>query len=91
MARPLYKNKKGEKLYPVCSFEENQHKLYNMHDRIINAIYDKPDDETLYEKRDRIEHVLAVSNTVIDGLIYATYEDSKLIKDLIATYNATHA
>ena len=36
----LYKNSKGEKLYPVCSWEANQHKLFNAHDRIMNHIYD---------------------------------------------------
>lgn len=36
----LYRNKQGKKLYPVCSWEENQHKLYNAHDRIMNSIYD---------------------------------------------------
>ena len=36
----LYRNKQGKKLYPVCSWEENQHKLYNAHDRIMNSIYE---------------------------------------------------
>lgn len=61
-----------------------------MHDRIMNAIYDNPEDDSLYEKQEQIEHILSVSNTVINGLIYATYEDSKAIKDIIATYDARH-
>lgn len=82
----VYKNKAGEKLYPVCSFEENQHKLYNAHDRIMNAIYDgKADYEDLY----RIEKALdAFNGYVINGIVYATYKDSVLIKDYVWAYNA---
>lgn len=29
----LYKNEQGEKLYPICRWERNQHKIYNAVDR----------------------------------------------------------
>lgn len=83
----LYKDKKtGKKLYPVCNWENNQHKLYNAHDRIMNAIYDGEAD---YDQLERIEKAMsAFDSCVINGMVYATYEDSILIKDYIWAYNA---
>lgn len=91
----LYRNKRGKKLYPVCSWEENQHKLYNAHDRIMNSIYDAQeagvDLEPLYEAQERVEKAMeAFDRYVINGLVYATYEESCLIKDYVAAYNARH-
>lgn len=91
----LYRNKQGKKLYPVCSWEENQHKLYNAHDRIMNSIYEAQeageDLEPLYEAQERVEKALeAFNGYVINGLVYATYEESCLIKDYVAAYNARH-
>lgn len=93
----VYRDKKtGKKLYPVCSWEDNQHKLYNAHDRIWCAIYE--DRENGGEKEDELQEALeklekameAFEAHVIDGLVYATYEDSCLIKDYVAAYNARH-
>lgn len=83
----LYKDKKtGKKLYPVCNWENNQHKLYNAHDRIMNAIYDGEAD---YDQLERIEKAMsAFDSCVINSMVYATYEDSILIKDYIWAYNA---
>ena len=37
----IYRDKiTGKKLYPVCGWEENQHKIYNAHDRIMIRIYE---------------------------------------------------
>lgn len=89
----LYRNKQGKKLYPVCSWEENQHKLYNAHDRIMIKIYEAREAglEPPYEELERIEKALeAFDSHVINGLVYATYENSCLIKDYVAAYNARH-
>lgn len=84
----LYKNKEGKKLYPVCSWEKNQHKLYNAHDRIIVAVYDGKAD---FEELEKIQKAMdAFDSCVIDGMVYATYEDGLLIKDYIWAYNARH-
>lgn len=85
----VYKDKKtGKKLYPVCSWEANQHKLYNAHDRIMNAISEGRAD---YDALDRIERALdAFEAHVIDGVVYATWEDGALIKDYVWAYNARH-
>lgn len=86
---PIYRDKKtGKKLYPVCSWEENQHKLYNAHDRIMNAIYE---DKADYSDLERVEKAMgAFDSHVIKGMVYATYEDSCLIKDYVWAYNARH-
>ena len=85
----VYRDKKtGKKLYPVCSWEKNQHKLYNAHDRIMNAIYEGKAD---YDALDRIERAISAFDAyVIDGIVYATYEDGKLIKDYVWAYDLRH-
>ncbi len=87
----LLVNKEGKKMYPVCSWEANQHKLYNAIDRIQLALYEATDEEydKLAEALERAEHALDVFNhTVVHGIVYATYEDSLIIKDFIWAYNA---
>ena len=89
----LYRNKQGKKLYPVCSWENNQHKLYNAHDRIMNTICETREAglEPPYEELERIEKAMdAFESYVIQGIVYATYEDSCLIKDYVAAYDARH-
>ena len=89
----LYRDKKGKKLYPVCSWYENQHKLYNAHDRIMNAIYE--DQQAKGENLDKLDAELeriekamnAFEAHVIDGMVYATYENGNLIKDYIGAYD----
>lgn len=92
----IYRNKAGKKLYPVCKWEDNQHKIYNAHDRIMIRIYEAQknggeDLEALYKEQERIEKALELIDAcVIDGLVYATYEDGLILKDLIWAYNARH-
>ena len=84
----LYRNREGKKLYPVCSWEKNQHKLYNAHDRIMVAYYDN---EVSYEEVERVEEALAAFDRyVINGIVYATWEEGQLIKDYVWAYNARH-
>lgn len=85
----VYRDKKtGAKLYPVCSWEHNQHKLYNAHDRIMNAIYDG---KASWEELERVEKAMSIfDGYVIDGTVYATWEDGLLVKDYIWAYNARH-
>lgn len=98
----LYKNKKGQKLYPVCSWEANQHKLYNAHDRVMNHIWDLEHEEieknvsiealdNAYEQQEEIEHLLEIfSDVVVNGIVYATWEDRNMIRDYIAAYDIRH-
>ena len=67
----IYRNKAGEKLYPVCKWEDNQHKIYNAYDRIVIRLYEAHENggedlEALYKEQERIEKALeliAVSYT----------------------------
>ena len=89
----LLKNKEGKTLYPVCSWEANQHKLYNAIDRINLALYEATGKEydELLEALERAEHALSVfDRAVFHGIVYATWEDSLIIKDIIWAYNARH-
>ena len=95
----LYKNSQGKKLYPVCSWSANQHKLYNAHDGIMNEIYDMENSDqmdspmlgTLYERQELIEHLIMVFDQyVFGGIVYATWEDRNAMKDLIAAYDIRH-
>lgn len=84
----LYKDKEGRKLYPVCAWSPNQHKIYNAYDRAIL----RRDDEDYSEKAcawlETVEKALAAFDRyVINGIVYATYEDGKIIKDLVAAYD----
>lgn len=84
----LYRDKEGNKLYPVCSWEANQHKLYNAHDRIMVSYYDGEAD---YDEVERVERAMAAFDRyVINGLVYATWEEGQLIKDYVWAYNARH-
>lgn len=84
----IYRNKAGKKLYPVCKWEDNQHKIYNAHDRIMIRIYEAQENggedlEALYKEQERIEKALELIDAcVIDGLVYATYEDGLILRIL---------
>ena len=95
----LYKNKEGQKLYPVCSWEANQHKLYNAHDRIMNYIDDLETADTVdmvklnaaYTRQEEIEHLLGVfSQYVFGGIAYATWADRNRMMEIFAAYDVRH-
>lgn len=75
---------------------EPQHKIYNAYDRIVIRLYEAHENggedlEALYKEQERIEKALELIDAcVIDGLVYATYEDGLILKDLIWAYNARH-
>lgn len=97
----LYRDKEtGEKLYPVCSWEKNQHKLYNALDRAHNRVSDLYEDKTssmdeidrAEEWVEEVERLLSIfdSHVASNGLVYATYLDGLKIKDIIHGYDARH-
>lgn len=86
--RELPRNKQGKKMYPVCSWEQNQHKLYNAHDRVWIAV---EEGKAEYEDLEKVEKAMgAFEAHVIDGIVFATWEDRNLIMDYIFAYNARH-
>ena len=89
--RKSYRNKEGEKLYPVCAWEDNQHKLYNAHDRATLMCYDTDWSDKAQAELKRVEDALnAFGKHIIGGIVYATYKDSLVIKDIVAAYDARH-
>ena len=87
----LPRNKEGKKMYPVCSWERNQHKVYNAHERVVVALMREPRNEELSAWAEKVERAYdAFDAHVRDGLVYATWEDSNAIKDIIYGYDARH-
>ena len=83
----IYKNKEGKKLYPVCSWEKNQHKLYNASDRARIRWFDTYSDEASDEV-DKIDRLIEIFDSqIVDGIVYATYQDRCDILDVINAYN----
>lgn len=88
MRKELPRNREGKKMYPVCSWEKNQHKLYNAIDRINIAI---SEGEADWEDLERAEKALSAFDAhVIGETVYATWEDRNLIMDYVGAYNARH-
>jgi hypothetical protein len=92
MKTKIYRDKKtGKKLYPVCSWYNNQHKLYNAHDRAMNWCYDSNWCDEAQEWLDKVQHAMGwFDGCVINGLVYAPYEEYCLIKDIIGGYDMRH-
>jgi hypothetical protein len=97
----IYRDKyTGKKLYPVCSWENNQHILYNALDRAHNAVSDLCEDKNATSEQidkadewvEEVQRLLEVfdSHVASNGLVYATWEDGLKIKDIIWAYNARH-
>lgn len=96
-----YRDKEtGKKLYPVCSWEANQHKLYNALDRAHNRVSDLYEDKeaTLEEIDEAEEWVREVdrligifdSHVAPNGVVVALWEDGQKIKDIIYGYDMRH-
>ena len=97
MAKELPRNKDGKKMYPVCSWERNQHKIYNAHERAWNRrheAYMNGTPEEIEEAKRQYDYVDiaydAFDSCVRGGIVYATWEEGKVIKDLIAGYDFRH-
>ena len=91
------KTGKGQKLYPICSWERNQHKIYNANDRAWNWVYDavkggdNAEIERAYAYRDLIDKAMnIIDSIVICGIVYGTWSDYKLIKEEIVAYDLRH-
>lgn len=81
----------GKKLYPVCGAERSAHKIYNAHDRAFNWVYDTEwKDERALAELERVEKAMEWVHCIIGGLIYAPYEEYKIMKDIIYAYDARH-
>ena len=97
MKKELPRNAEGKKLYPVCNWERNQHKIYNAYERAWVRQYEARNggtDKELAEADKAYEYAMIAYNAfdacVMGGIVYATWEEGKVIKDLIAGYDFRH-
>ena len=82
--------RKGVRLYPVCKWYDNQHKLYNYNDKMYNKAHDEGTQEA-FEAFYESERLLDVFHgNIINGIVYATYKDYCKLKDIIGYYDITH-
>lgn len=89
----LYKNDRGEKMYPIGSYEKEEHKLYNEKNRIENELdslyISNINNELINQLEKRLMDVIELLEEIvnINGVAYATYKYYKLSKDIICSYN----
>ena len=95
--KTVFRTNNGNKLYPVCNWERNQHKIYNYIDRCKIAEQEaflngsESEVKEAYERSENAERLIEVFNGfVIDGVVYAEYNDYKAIKNVIAGYDYRH-
>lgn len=92
-----YRLIKTVKLYPVASWERNQHVFYNAADRAQNSLFDARESGIGIEEA---EEWLEKCNNALErfdygpkdsmGVVYAEYEDYKSMKDIIGGYAVRH-
>ena len=80
------------KLYPICKWEDNQHKIYNAHDRAMNWLYDSNFSDEAQAYLEKVEKMMEIINgVIINGMVYGTWEEYKLVKDCIVAYDVRHS
>jgi len=88
----------GEKCYPLCGWEANQHKIETVHNRAYNALErylcdsDLMDDE--YEDYEAVEkwfeetevvHSM-FNNHIVGGVVYLPFPWYNVAKEMLASY-----
>lgn len=88
----LYKNSKGETLYPACNWYNNQHKIHYWYTKASNAYFDENPSDKDYDFFDEMNEIMDVyESSIHNGLVYATYKMCQRIKELITCYDIKHA
>lgn len=91
MKTEVRRDKQGRKLYPVCRWERNQHKIYNAYDRAyVRMIEDSYSQESVAELDRASRAMELIDSNIYDGIVYATWEDGLILKSYIGSYNARH-
>ena len=90
---------KGKRYYPVGSVYKCQHIFFNEVDRAYNNLYDvrnygtHDEENKAIDRVDKAEYMLEkFESNPIDknGIVYALYDDYKMMKDTIAAYAHRH-
>ena len=89
----------GKKYYPVANWYKCQHVFYNAVDRAWNRVYDARDNGSI-EEEEKAEEWLEKCEDLLQkfdcnpkdarGIVYALYEDYKIMKDIIGGYAFRH-
>lgn len=91
MRRELPRNSEGKKMYPVCSWERCQHKIYTEHDRAVVRVINENHSEESVEWSIKVDEAMAlIDRNIIDGIVYATWEDGKILKEVLRGYDERH-
>lgn len=94
-----YQVLKKTKMYPVGRWETYQHVFYNANDRAMNAVYDAKEHgsaeqlDKAIEWNDRVSDLLGKFDCGPrdrSGIVYAEYNDYKVMKDIIGGYAYRH-
>ncbi len=88
----VFDTKENKKMYPVGKWNKYQHVFYNYMDRCFNSMceseYDKKESDK-YEKSQELAGKWDY-NPQVNGIVYAYYEDYKMMKDVIGGYAWRH-
>lgn len=87
----VYDNKTRKKMYPVGKWKKYQHVFYNYDDKCYNTMNEDNSKKSI-EKFEKSQDLICKwdFNPQINGVVYAYYEDYKLMKDIIGMYVITH-
>lgn len=87
--------KDGTKLYPVCNWEENQHKIVTAYTKALlrrDEAYESgvgiDEAEANFEQMEQARQW--IDNVGRDGIVYAPYPMYQLLRDTIGAYDLTH-
>lgn len=96
MKKELPKNRKGQKMYPVCAWNANQHKIDYWLTKAKIRKYDNPDDMGAWDEVEKYQKMWDIFNgfcdngKVIAPLVYATWKEAEAIKEAIVCYDLCH-
>lgn len=87
----VYRTREGVKLYPVCGFQNGQHKILYWENKAWLRCHDSENpSQADWDELQFWEDVLEYSNCVHDGLIYMPYKYYQHVKEAIVMYDLRH-
>lgn len=88
----VFDTKENKKMYPVGKWNEYQHVFYNYMDICFNSMYESEYDKKESDKYEKSQELMEKwnCNPQVNGVVYAYYEDYKMMKDVIGGYAWRH-
>lgn len=96
MKAELPRNSKGQKMYPVCNWNANAHKIDFWLTKAKIRRYDDPDDPAAWDEVEKYQRMMDIvqgwheDGRRIGNLVYATWKDAEAIKEAIVCYDLCH-